>query len=104
MSRRYGEATGLTTAGCTGPCPAGRYSSEYGLTDQSQCVLCPAAYRGWQCEEPVLPRKGTFDSTSGAINEEAHAYVQGNQIPQGYSPITFASHYDLPLDNLAAPS
>lgn len=86
---------------------AGRYSSAFGLTTDLACISCPAAYRGWQCEEAVTPRKGTFDSTSGAINEEAHAYIgdgaenEESTIPQGSTPITFASRYVLPLENLA---
>ncbi|KAJ8604226.1 hypothetical protein CTAYLR_009785 [Chrysophaeum taylorii] len=102
---RYGSTTGLESKACSGACPSGKYSSVFGLTTDLLCVACPAAYRGWQCDEDAVPRKGFFDSTSGAINEEAHAYIGDtdgeSDIPQGTSPITFESTYDLPLDNVA---
>lgn len=98
---RYGSAIGLTTSACSGECPPGKYSSEFGVTSDQACVACPPAYRGWQCEEDAIPRKGTFDGTSGASTREAHAYGGGAHVSQGRSPITFQSRYTLPLKNVA---
>ena len=102
---KYGKSTGLLTHECSGTCPVGTYSSLAGIDTSSDCVQCPVAYRGWQCTRDststdgfgsfgvgrahLIPRRDTFLSTDGHINELAHAYVDGAKIPQGRSPITF---------------
>ena len=65
----------MKTADCTGNCPAGKYSSIFGLTDDTGCVVCPPSYRSWQCTWNLVPRKGFFDSITGKINENAHNYL-----------------------------
>jgi hypothetical protein len=72
---KFGEVEGLTTRECSGSCPAGKYSSQQGLNDDTFCVTCPVGYRGWQCNWEIEPRKGFFDSTTGHIDESAHAYL-----------------------------
>jgi len=103
---KIGSAIGLISKECSASCPSGYFSREFGLTSDTECELCPENYRGWQCEEDIILRKGYFDSTSGHIGEEAHAYIgdggDGSTIPQGASPIKFDSFHDLPLDNLAS--
>lgn len=106
---KVGDDTGLTTSECNGNCPDGYYSDESGLEDQDECKVCPTGYRGWQCSWPQRPRRGTFRANSGKIREtvgdddavssaNTHAYITGNAIPQGESPVTFAFTYT-PLVN-----
>lgn len=75
---KYGASEGATNRECSGNCPAGKYSSAYGLTLISQCVTCPDGYRSWQCTFDHNPRKGTFSSEDGRINEAAHTYLNKN--------------------------
>lgn len=86
----YGATESLTSRACTADCPAGRYSLEPGLTAATQCKLCPPGLRTGQCDDPHVTRKGFFDSTSGAIDERAHAYIIDNDYnarPGDRSPI-----------------
>lgn len=99
----YGQTTGLETRYCTAPCPDGTYSSEFGLVSPTQCNDCPTGYRGWQCTWTLTPRRSSFTSADGLINEgddasglfNTHAYIDGGAIPQGSSPVSY--------DNLGSP-
>jgi hypothetical protein len=79
---KIGDITGLTTKDCNGACTdynsdrVALYSDERGLTTFKQCKNCPVGYRDWQCKWKLVPRKNTFQSTTGAINELAHQYLQ----------------------------
>ena len=82
----------LGNRACTAECPAGRYSLEPGLYAATQCKPCPPGLRTGQCEDPHITRKGFFDSTSGEINENAHAYIIDNEAvarPGDRSPFDF---------------
>lgn len=99
---KIGSVAGMTTSECTANCPTGMYSDESGVTSDRQCKVCPTGYRGWQCAWPQAPRKGTFSTEAGVINEAAHIYISGASIPQGSSPIRF-SHTYTPLENTEDP-
>ena len=88
-SGKYGAATGLATSECSSSCPSGYYSATFGLDSSSLCDECPVGYRGWQCTHALTPRRGHFISTDGHIDERSHAYVDGEKIPQGLSPVTW---------------
>ena len=77
------------TSECSGSCPSGYYSATFGLDSSSLCDECPVGYRGWQCTHALTPRRGHFISTDGHIDERSHAYVDGEKIPQGLSPVTW---------------
>ena len=88
----YGSTEALGNRACTAECPAGRYSLEPGLYAATQCKPCPPGLRTGQCEDPHITRKGFFDSTSGEINENAHAYIIDNEKiarPGDRSPFDF---------------
>lgn len=99
---KIGSTVGMTTSECTANCPVGMYNDESGATSERQCKLCPTGYRGWQCTWPQDPRKGTYSTFGGAINEAAHIYVNGAPIPQGASPVRFEHTYT-PLRNTEDP-
>ena len=88
----YGSTEALGNRACTAECPVGRYSLEPGLYAATQCKPCPPGLRTGQCEDPHITRKGFFDSTSGEIDERAHAYIIDNEAvarPGDRSPFDF---------------
>ena len=76
---KFGKTEGLKTSDCSGDCRTGRYASAYGLTTEDDCQTCQPGYRSWSCVWSQSPRKGTFESTTGAINEYAHYYLDANK-------------------------
>lgn len=76
---KFGPVSGYETRECGGSCPAGKYSSVHGLVNENGCKNCPTGYRGWQCDWILDPRKGHFTSTTGKIDESAHAYLDATK-------------------------
>jgi hypothetical protein len=83
---KFGASVGQKTRECSGSCSAGKYSSEFGITNEAQCVTCPTGYRGWQCSWELSPRRGHFVSTDGKINEASHAYLDVSVPPPPLPP------------------
>lgn len=95
---KVGDVTGSISKECNGNCPSGYYSDVAGIEEVNECKVCPTGYRGWQCSWAQEPRRGTFDPNNGKIDETAHAYIDGREIPQGSSQVSFAHTYT-PLVN-----
>ena len=78
---KIGDVVGQTTSACSGACTDynsitnSLYSDVRGITSYKQCKSCPPGFRAWQCTWKLVPRKGTYKSTTGRINELAHQYL-----------------------------
>jgi hypothetical protein len=95
----WGATAGLKEESCSGHCEPGRYISEYGATSVTDCQLCDEGYRGWQCTQwtPLVPKRG--ESVLLPVDEDAHAYIDGQPIPQGSSQVSWQD-LTQPLNNI----